>query len=444
MKTTWLFGALLAASALFGTPAAQAATKFEFWYGLSGDLSDRIQDVCKRFNDSQKDYEVSCVGQDNYDNNLQNTIAAYRANKQPAITQIHDAGTLDLMLSGATMPVGPLLADNGYKVDFDAYVPGIRSYFSTSKGELQSLPFNNSTAMMYYNTDALAKVGFTGLPQTWEEVEDVATKMKAAGYECPIAFDPTGVWQWFEQFSAIQNQPIATLNNGYGGLGAEVVFNKTKFVDQLTWYKKMYDAGLLVNKSKAAGETANDAFMNGKCQITSSSIADHGTFSKQAQPSVHWQVAMLPVWAGTDRKNSFVGGASLWVLKGKSADEYKGAAAFLNFIAQPDSIEYWSTVTGYIPVTTTAFDAMKAKGFYDAAPYKGRELAIASLSMPAGDNSKGIRLGNYVSIRKEVADAISKVLFDNVPVQQALDDAAAHANAILRKYEQTYQGATLP
>ena len=95
-------------------------------------------------------------------------------------------------------------------------------------------------------------------------------------------------------------------------------------------------------------------------------------------------------------------------------------------------------------MTTTAFDAMKAKGFYDAAPYKGRELAIASLSMPAGDNSKGIRLGNYVSIRKEVADAISKVLFDNVPVQQALDDAAAHANAILRKYEQTYQGATLP
>jgi sn-glycerol 3-phosphate transport system substrate-binding protein len=308
-----------------------------------------------------------------------------------------------------------------------------------------SMPFNSSTAMFYYNTDALKAVGFDGAPETWEQVEDIARKLKAAGYDCPIAFDPTGQWQWWEQFSAVHNQPIATKGNGYGGLDAEVVFNKGKFVDQLTWFKKMYDEGLLVHKSKAAGETANDAFVSGKCQMTSTSVADHGTFGKQAKEGVHWDVAMIPVWAGTKRTNSLVGGASLWTLAGKSPEEYKGAAAFYAFIATPKQAEWWSTVTGYIPVTNSGFQAMKAAGFYDKAPYKGRELAIASLTAtPPTEYSRGVRLGNFGAVRKEVIEAIQSVLFENVPVQVALDKAAERSNVILRKFEKTYEGVAIP
>lgn len=439
---------LTAASSLtllaLATPAL-AQTKFEFWYGLSGDLSERVQDMCKGFNESQTDYEIVCVSQDNYDANLQNTIAAYRANKQPTVTQIFDAGTLDLMLSGAYVPVRQLMEENGYQIDWDNYLSGIASYFSTSKGEMLSLPFNNSTAVIYYNTDALEKVGFEGTPKTWEEVETVARAMKDAGYECPIAFDPSGAWQWFEQFSAIHNQPIATKGNGFGGLDAEMVVSQGKFVDQLTWIKKMYDEGIIVHKSKDAGETANDAFVNGKCQITSSSIADHGTFGKQAAEGVHWTDAMLPIWAGTERTNSLVGGASLWTLKGKSEEEYKGAAAFFNYLAQPEQAQTWSTITGYVPVTMAGFEAMKANGFYDEAPYKGREVAIESLTFtPPTENSRGIRLGSYASIRAEMVKTMQDVLFNDRPVLEALQAFDAKGNEILRRFEQTYKGAQLP
>lgn len=445
MTRTRLLGAATTLTALaLVTAPAMAQTKFEFWYGLSGDLSERIQDMCKTFNESQSDYEIVCVSQDNYDNNLQNTIAAFRANKQPTVTQIFDAGTLDLMLSEAYVPVRQLMEENGYDIDWSNYFAGVGSYYSTSTGELLSMPFNSSTAVIYYNTDALAKVGFEGTPSTWTEVEDVARKMKAAGYECPVAFDPAGAWQWFEQFSAIHDQPIATLGNGFGGLNAEMAVSKGKFVDQLTWIKAMYDEGLFVLKSKDTGETANDAFVNGKCQITSSSIADHGTFGKQAAEGVHWTVAMLPMLEGFERHNSFVGGASLWTLKGKSAEEYKGAAAFFNFLATPEQTQWWSTVTGYIPVTNTGFEAMKAAGFYDEAPYKGRELAIESLTMPAGENTRGIRLGGYASIRAEMVKTIQSVLFNNTPVPEALADFDAKGNEMLRRFEQTYAGKTLP
>jgi sn-glycerol 3-phosphate transport system substrate-binding protein len=163
-RTRLLSAATTIAALALATAPAMAQTKFEFWYGLSGDLSDRIQDMCKDFNASQADYEITCVSQDNYDANLQNTIAAYRANKHPTITQIFDAGTLDLMLSNAYVPVKTVMGEAGLDVNWDDYFSGIASYYSTSTGELLSMPFNSSTAMIYYNMDALAKVGYDATP----------------------------------------------------------------------------------------------------------------------------------------------------------------------------------------------------------------------------------------------------------------------------------------
>jgi len=160
---------------------------------------------------------------------------------------------------------------------------------------------------------------------------------------------------------------------------------------------------------------------------------------------MHWDVAMLPVYDGTKRHNSFVGGASLWVLQNHTPDEYKAAAAFLNFIAQPEQALFWSTVTGYIPVTKTGYEYMKANGFYDKPPYKGREVAIASLSVEATSSGPGgIRLGNFLQIRGEVSNGLQEIFAGKATVQQGLDEAVERGDAILRRFEQTYKGEQLP
>ncbi|MBP1860625.1 extracellular solute-binding protein [Rhizobium herbae] len=434
---------LLAATTLGASPAFAEKTKFEFWYGLSGDLSERVQDACKKFNESQADYEIVCTSQNGYDTTLQNTIAAYRAKKQPAITQIYDAGTLDLMLSGAFVPARKLMADNGYTIDWNNYFSGIANYYATSTGELNSFPFNSSTAMFYYNADAFQKAGIDFKPDTWEQVEEAARKLKAAGYECPLGFnfDP---WPMLEQFSAIHNQPIATKANGYEGLDAELVFNKTKFVDHVKFFKKMADEKLFVVKTKQLGMDILPSFTSQTCQMIQTSIADHGTIGKTLPEGVKWDVAMLPVWKSTERQNSLVGGASLWVMAGRPEAEYKGAAAFLNYIATPEMAEWWSTVTGYIPVTKTGFDAMKAGGFYDKAPYKGRERAIESLAYtPTSQNTRGIRLGGFTQIRKEVSTSLEAIFMQNADVQAELDQAVERGNTVLRRFEKTYAGQKL-
>jgi sn-glycerol 3-phosphate transport system substrate-binding protein len=445
MKNTRLLAAALAAGVISvaASQASAAPVKFEFWYGMSGDLGERVQDACRKFNGSQKDYEVQCVSQNTYDATLQNTIAAYRAKKQPAIAQIYDAGTLDLMLSKAFVPAKKLMAENGYKIDWNNYFSGIANYYATAKGELESFPFNSSTAMLYYNVSAFEKAGIDFKPDTWEHVEEAARKLKAAGFDCPLAFnfDP---WSMLEQYSAIENQPIATEDNGYKGLDAKLVFNKTTFVDHVKFFKKMQDEKLFVVKTKQLGMDVVPAFTSQTCQMMQSSIADHGTVGKTLPAGVKWEVAMLPIDKGTERHNSLVGGASLWVLAGRPQEEYKGAAAFLNFLGTPEMSEWWSTVTGYIPVTKTGFDAMKANGFYDKAPYKGRELAIASLTYtPTSANTRGIRLGSFTQIRNEVTNALEAIFMQNADVQKQIDTAADRGNDILRRFEKTYAGQKL-
>ena len=437
---------LLSVAALLISVTAHAAerVKFEMWHGLTGDLGGVVDQVCKRFNDSQSDYEIICTSQGSYDNALQNAIAAYRAKKNPTIVQIFDAGTLDLLLSEAYIPARKLMADNGYKINWDDYIPAISNYYANSKGELNSFPFNSSTAMMYWNKDAFAKIGKMEAPKTWEETFDSLKALKAAGYECPMAWN-YDTWPIMEQFSAINNIPVATKGNGYQGLDAEFAVNKGKFVDVIKSLKKAYDDGLVKIKTPDTGATIVQAFANADCQVMLSSIADHGTVGKTQKPDMKWDVAMLPTLAGVERHNSLVGGASLWALQGKTDAEYKGAAAFFNFIAQPESALFWSTNTGYIPVTKSGFEFMNTQGFYDKAPYKGRELAIASLNAsPVNENTRGIRLGGFVQIRKEMRDALTDIFANKVSVEDGINSAVERSNAVLRKFEKTYAGKMLP
>ena len=51
--------------ALTATGASADPVKFDFWYGLSGDLSNVIQQMCSNFNASQTDYQVVCTSQTN-------------------------------------------------------------------------------------------------------------------------------------------------------------------------------------------------------------------------------------------------------------------------------------------------------------------------------------------------------------------------------------------
>lgn len=435
----------MAVSAIATGASAAERTKFEFWYGLTGDLGEVVAKHCALFNESQDKYEAICTGQGGYDKAEQNTIAAFRAKQHPTVVQIYDAGTVNFMLSGAIYPANKFAKDYGIDVDWSKYFPGIANYYATSGGDMWSFPYNSSTAVMYWNKDAWAKIGKDKAPATWAEFGEDLKALKAAGVECGFAFD-FDAWMNLEQFSATNDLPLATLDNGYSGLGAEVTFNKTAFVDHMKSFKEWMDAGYSRIQTNQTGKNLIQSFSDGTCASTFSSIANHGTVHNTQVADLKWDVAMMPVLDASKRTNSLVGGASLWVMEGKSKEEYEAAAAFLKYVTAPDTGEkYIAENTGYIPVTTAGYELLKSEGFYNDPKRLNRDIAITSLT--ASDTtprSRGIRLGNYTSIRTEVRSEMEAAFTGQKTVEQAADAAAERGNQILRRYEQTFKGVALP
>ena len=78
---------------------------------------------------------------------------------------------------------------------------------------------------MYCNTDDLAAVNMP-VPQNWDEFAATLTALKAKNpAKCPYGYEPS-VWVDLEQYSAINNVPLATNNNGYDGLDTKPVSSK--------------------------------------------------------------------------------------------------------------------------------------------------------------------------------------------------------------------------
>jgi sn-glycerol 3-phosphate transport system substrate-binding protein len=442
------FAGLSAAALMFaasGAAEAQNRVKFDYWYGLTGQLGEVMELHCKRFNESQTKYEAVCTGQGGYDKAEQNTIAAFRSRQHPTIVQIYDAGTVNFMLSGATYNAVQFVKDFNMKVKWDDFFPGISNYYATSKGEMWSFPYNSSTALLYFNRDHFQKVGKSEAPKTIEEWFQIARDIKKGGHaEAGFCFD-FDTWMPLEQFSAIHNLPIASKNNGYDGLDAELVFNRTKFADYMKDWKTLLDEGVARIQTAQTGKTILQAFADGTCSTILTSVANHGVMHTTAKPGMNWGVGMLPVYAGTERKNSLVGGASLWVMAGKSKPEYEAAAAFLDFVLSTEEVKWMPTVTGYIPITQSGFAALNHEGFYGQKDKQGREIAMQSLTFtPPTPISRGIRLGNFTQIRAEIRSELEAAFTGKKEMQAALDEAVSRSNGILRRFEQTFRGKTLP
>ena len=130
---------------------------------------------------------------------------------------------------------------------------------------------------------------------------------------------------------------------------------------------------------------------------------------------------------------------------GQTEEEYRGAAAYLQFLATPESEEWFVSNTGYIPVTIGAFKQLTEKGFYGKAPYAGREIALASLTYTEPTNlTRGLRIGSMIQTRAEWTNEVTAALNGDKPVQEALDTAVARSNEIMARFAQTYAGQTFP
>jgi sn-glycerol 3-phosphate transport system substrate-binding protein len=443
----------VAAALVLGSPSAGLAkTEIHVWIGISGQLAEAVQTQAREFNQSQSDWEVKVLHKGTYAEVLTAAIAAYRQKNPPHVVQVFEVGTQTMLLSGAVYPVHDLMRDHEIHVDWNDFIKPVVGYY-TKDGKLYSMPYNSSTPILYYSRDAFRKAGLDPErpPKTWQDVETYARKLIAAGAaKCGFS---TGwpSWTMVENMHATHDQPFATKGNGFGGVeGVELVINREfgqKHVGALTAWQKdhVYSYGGRMG-------AADPRFVNGDCAMYIQSSALIGGFTRGVK--FDWGTGQLPHWGPPYRKaTSIIGGATLWVLRGKPQAEYRGVAQFLRFLARPEQQMWWHVNTGYLAVSNTAVRNLEQGYHFVRQPKQYTAFAqltglpptppaaLADKKAPpprperaATANSQGLRLGNFVQIRDVIESELENIFSGKKPVKQGLDDAVARANALLRDF----------
>ena len=437
LATRFTLSAAVAAAAFTCLPA-RAQTEIIWWHSMGGALGEWVGDVAKEFNTRQKDYKVTAVFKGSYDESMTAAIAAFRAGNAPHILQVFEVGTATMMASKAAIkPVAVLMKEAGEKFDPAVYVQAVSGYYTAPNGQMMSMPFNSSTTVLHYNKDAFKAAGMDPEkpPTTWSEVALAAAKLKANGSKCPFTTSWQS-WTQLESFSAWHNVEFATKRNGFNGMDARLNITTPLHVRHIENLANMAKQGLFVYKGR--GNAADATFVSGECAMTTGSSALYGSVKRNAKFA--GGIGALPFYPDVTGapQNTVIGGASLWVMSGKKAEEYKGVAKFFTYLSDPNVQAVNHQRTGYLPITTEAYTITEKSGFYKQNP--GTDVSVTQMIRKVTDKSRGIRLGNFVQIRTVIDEEMEQVWSGKKTAADALGSAKKRGDELLERFEKANKG----
>ncbi len=433
---------LAGAAAIATTPRigrAAEKTKIVWWHAMTAALGDEVNRITDAFNKSQDNVELTSIYKGGYADVLTATIAAFRAGQAPHLAQVFEVGTGSMLAAGkAAKQVWELAKETGAQIDPKAYIPAVRGYYSLTDGRMASMPFNSSTAVMWYNKDAFRKAGLDPdkPPATWPEVVAAAKAIKDKD-AAPVPMTTSWpTWIQLEQYSALHNLPFASKANGFEGLDAQLEINGKGHVKHIARLLEMAKEGTF--KYAGRDNAPDQLLVSGDAGIHFNSSAARGNMVKSAK--YDWGMALLPYDPELIKTplNSIIGGASIWTMTapGRTAAEYKAVATFLQFLGKPEIDAQWSQNTGYVPVTFAGYELSQKQGYYDKNP--GSELAVKQLARgTVTANSRGLRLGRLPEIRNIIQEELEKALQGGQNAQQAMENAVSRGNKVLRDFEKS-------
>jgi len=420
-------------SALAPGKDVKPAAHIVWWHAMSGVNGDALNKIVDNFNKSQSAIKVETVFQGTYDDLLSKLNTALASNAAPAIAQVYDIGQAYMRQSGETVPMQAFIDRD--KFDTSDFEPAVINYYKY-QDKLQSMPWNASSSILLYNKDAFKAAGLDPEkpPLTFSEVTDAAkklTKKDASGNTVQYGFGPS-IYGWlFEQLMATSGALYCDNGNGRDNRATKVVWNTAEGKAILDWWKAGIDGGYFYNPGiDNAGAT--NAFNAGKTAFYIESSASLRGSINNAKFTVGTGLYPRPdSKPGTG--GNIIGGASLYILKSRPAEEQQAAWEFIKYAMTPAVQAQWNLDTGYYPIVKAAYNEQASKDW--AAKYPQFTTAVNQIrNSPQNRATNGCLLGVMPQARARTQKMIESVLLGQATTQAALDAAVADMNDQIDKY----------
>lgn len=408
------------ASPIGATAAPAKQIKLDFWYALSGDSGNAVQELVKRFNTSQTGITVVATYQGSYADAMAKIDAAIAGDTVPNVVQVGGAPLLGS--SDAILPITNFTqTDSSFQLD--QILPAFLDY-NTAGGTLWSMPFNNSLPVLYYNKDLFKSAGLDpeAPPQNLDELLADAQKLTldpgSTGTPSQWGLNFRDDTQWYISTLFLENggQIVSTDQNQVLYNGPESVVMLQLWGDWVNKYKIM--------PANQHAEAQSD-FLAGKLGMFVGSSAL--VTSLKSSASFNLGVGMFPT-VGTVRKVP-VGGGSLAIFDNKDASIVQASWEFVKYLVSRDSEVYLATQTGYIPVYKDAINWPEIAALIEADP--SRNAAIQELDSAVAIPEFSALGDSDAALRQ----AIQEIELKASTPQKALDDAVASVDQSIQRYK---------
>ncbi len=427
----WLLVVGLAALAV---PAfAAQKVKITFWHAFGGGRTAFIQRMVDDFNYTHPGIEVKAEYKGSYRDTLNAAILAARQGNPPHIVQIFEVGSQLALDSGIFVPIEDFVPAD-LKFQLADYIKPVANYYRI-KGKFNSIPWNSSNPILYYNKTIFKKAGLDpeNPPKTFGEVMKACEKIAATKAAPKCITWPLHSW-FVEQWVAEQGALLANNENGRAARATDVFIDSEAMKRIMKWWKAMYDKGYYAYTGKPEDwDGSNQIFVSQQAAMEITSTSDV-TFMQNAafENGFELGTGFLPIPDGVERNGTVVGGASLWLTKAHPKKEQEAALTFLLWFTNTENMVRWHKGTGYFPVLNTSVKVLDWQHWFTRNPaYKAAFDQL--LASKANRATQGALIGPFPEIRTIIENAV-QAIFQGKPIDQVLKEADAQADKALREY----------
>lgn len=405
-----------------------------FWHAMGSTNGKALDAMVDDFNTQYAGkIKVKAQFQGTYDDEVNKLKSAQMANQGPDVIQVYELGTRFMMDSGWTTSMQDYI--DADKWDVNQIEPNLAAYYTVS-GKLNSMPFNSSTPLLYYNKTAFKEAGLDpeNPPKTFDEIIASSKKLQKVDESGNITRYAYGMYTygwWFDELMDKQLLPAFDNGNGRTGAPTKVTFDSNGGGAKiLSVWNKLLKSGTMPSYAMNS-DNCSSAFVNGKLAMYANSTAGLTATLAAVGDKFELGTGYFPSIDASSKGGVSIGGASLWMMKNKDSRVERAVWEFTKFMVSAKEQAYWNTKTGYFPITTAAYDEPVYKE--NEAKYPQFKTAVEQLRASPKE-SAGALCAVYTQARKTMETNIEKMLNNQLTEEQTLSEIAKSINNSISDY----------
>ncbi|HET6518345.1 MAG TPA: sugar ABC transporter substrate-binding protein, partial [Geminicoccaceae bacterium] len=375
-----------------------------YYSAETGPIFERIAGAFEQEN-PDIDVRIEVV---NWDPLLQKLTTDIAGGTAPDVSIIGTRWLLDFAAQGVAEPLDGYMTDE-FKARFiDAFLEP-----SVIDGQTYGLPVAASARAMYYNERLFERAGIAEPPATWDGLREAARKISDLGDDT-YGFGIQGKEietdaYWYYALWTHGGELIE--DDGTSGVDGEAAVRAANL------YKGMIDEGLtqpgVTNYNR---EEMQDLFKQGRLGMILTGPWLRGQMREEA-PDVAYGVAPIP--EGTTKATYGVTDSIIMFSTSEVKDE---AWKFMEFAFREDFRKEFTSKEGFLPVLKAVAE--------DPAFAGDEELAAFVDMLPNAKFAPTIE--NWEEIADITSSALQRIYLGQAPAEQALGEAAAEIDPLLK------------